>query len=100
MYIYLAMPLLLLVPCLLARRGVGSRWVWFGGSGVFLVVFALGAAAALFGGPQARVADGIFHTATETLIGVKIWTFIGALGFTLAGFIFKGAPEDYRLFVE
>ena len=94
---YMAMVSLLLVPCLLARRGIGSRWVWLGGGGLFLFVFALGTIFALFGGPEARVSDGAFHAMTEMLIGVRIWTFIGALGFTLAGFFFKQEPESHSV---
>jgi hypothetical protein len=85
----LGMALLLLVPGLLARRGSGSRWTWFGGSGVFLLAFTLGSAFAIFGGEQARVAIGAYHTMTETLIGTTSWTFVGALGFMLAGFSYK-----------
>ena len=92
---YIAMASLLLVPCLLARRGNGSRWIWLGGSGLFLFVFALGTTSALLGGEQARVPLGAFHAMTEMLIGVRIWTFIGALGFTLAGFFFKQEPETH-----
>ena len=77
---YIAMASLLLVPCLLARRGSGSRGTWLGGGGVFLLVFTLGTTFALFGGEQARVPVGAFHAMTEMLIGVRIWTFIGALG--------------------
>jgi len=94
---WFAMALLLLVPSLLARRGGGSRWVWFGGSGVFLLAFAVGSAFALLGGAQARVPDGIFHATTEMLIGVRIWTFVGTLGFNLAGFFFKQQPESHGL---
>ena len=92
---YIAMASLLLVPCLLAKRGIGSRWIWLGGGGVFLCVFALGTTFALFGGEQARVPSGAFHAMTEMLIGVRIWTFIGALGFTLAGFFYKQEPESH-----
>ena len=91
----ITMALLLLVPCLLARRGSGSRWIWLGGGGVFLFVFALGTTFALFGGEQARVPLGAFHAMTEMLIGVRIWTFIGALGFTLAGYFYKQEPESH-----
>ena len=90
---FVAMALLLLVPCLLARRGLGSRWTWFGGSGVFLLAFTLGFTFAIFGGEQARVAIGAYHTMTETLIGTRSWTFVGALGFMLAGFSYKQEQE-------
>ena len=92
---YIAMASLLLVPCLLARRGSGSRGTWLGGGGVFLLVFPLGTTFALFGGEQARVPVGAFHAMTEMLIGVRIWTFIGALGFMLAGSVYKPEPESY-----
>jgi len=94
---YLGMALLFLVPGLLAGRGAGSRWTWFGGGGVFLLVFALGTTFALVGGEQARVAVGAFHTMTEMLIGVRVWTFIGALGFALAGFSYKQEPVSQGL---
>lgn len=94
---YIAMASLLLVPCLLARRGIGSRWIWLGGGGLFLFVFALGATFALFGGEQARVPLGAIHAMTEMLIGVRMWTFIGALGFMLAGFSYKHEPESRGL---
>jgi hypothetical protein len=32
---------------------------------------------------------------TEMLIGVRTWTFIGALGFALAGFSYKQEPESH-----
>jgi hypothetical protein len=92
---YIAIASLLLVPCLLARQGSGSRWIWLGGGGVFLLVFALGTTFALFGGEQARVPLGAFHAMTEMLIGVRTWTFIGALGFALAGFSYKQEPESH-----
>jgi len=66
-----------------------------GGGGVFLFVFALGTAFALFGGEEARVPSGAFHALTELLIGVRLWTFIGALGFTLAGFSYMREPESH-----
>ena len=91
----IAMASLLLVPCLLARRGMGSRWTWLGGGGLFLFVLALGTLFALFGGEQARVPLGAVHAMTELLIGVRIWTFIGALGFTLAGFSYKHEPDTH-----
>ena len=94
---YIAMASLLLLPCLLARRGSGSRWIWLGGGGVFLLVFALGTSFALFGGEEARVPSGAFHAMTEMLIGVRIWTFIGTLGFTLAGGFYKQEPESHGI---
>ncbi len=98
MYLCFVVPLLLFVPYLLARRGSGSQWVWFGGGGLFLMVFVLGAMAGRFGGAEARVAEGVFHTITETLIGVRVWTFVGSMGFTLAGFCYKQEPEGHGLF--
>ena len=89
----IGMALLLLVPCLLARRGSGSRWTWFGGSGLFLLAFSFGSAFATFGGEEVRVAIGAYHTMTETLIGTTTWTFVGALGFMLAGFLYKQEQE-------
>jgi hypothetical protein len=89
----IGMALLFLVPCLLARQGSGSRLIWFGGSGVFLLAFTLGSAFATFGGEQVRVAIGAYHAMTETLIGTTSWTFVGALGFMLAGFLYKQEQE-------
>ena len=64
---------------------------------MFLLVSSLGTAFALFGGEEAREPSGAFHAMTEMLIGVRIWTFIGALGFTLAGFSYKQEPESHGL---
>jgi len=93
----IAIASLLLVPCLLARRGIGSRLIWLGGGGLFLSVFVLGTTFALFGGEQARVPLGAIHAMTEMLIGVRMWTFIGALGFTLAGFSYKHESESHSV---
>ena len=62
---------------------------------MLLFFFALGATFALFGGEQARVPLGAIHAMTEMLIGVRIWIFIGALGFTLAGYSYKQEPESH-----
>lgn len=94
---YLGIPLMLLVACLLARRGIGSRPIWLGGGGLFLSVFVLGTVFAVFGGPEARVPEGAFHAMTEMLIGVRMWTFVGAIGFTLAGAAYKQEPESHGL---
>ncbi len=64
---------------------------------MFLLVFALGTTFALFGGEQARVPSGAFHAMTEMLIGVRIWTFLGALGFMLAGFSYRQEPESHSV---